>query len=82
VAPLAFCTKTADISIRESKNISQAGLAERRKSIALVYSGEFPSYKEAYRRKQQVKRWSRTKKEALITGELVRLNKIKRRKRT
>ncbi|HCA78638.1 MAG TPA: hypothetical protein DEP53_02775 [Bacteroidetes bacterium] len=50
--------------------------------IALVYSEEFASYKEAFRREQQVKRWSRAKKEALIIGELVRLKKLAKRKRS
>ena len=50
--------------------------------IALVYSEKFPSYKEAYHREQQVKRWSRAKKEALISGELVRLKKLAKRKRS
>jgi putative endonuclease len=50
--------------------------------IALVYSEEFASYEETFRRERQVKRWSRAKKEALITGELVRLKNLGRRKRT
>ncbi|MDP2886879.1 MAG: GIY-YIG nuclease family protein [Ignavibacteria bacterium] len=45
------------------------------RAIALVYSEEFPSYKEAYRREQQVKRWSRAKKEALIAGKLAQLKR-------
>lgn len=49
--------------------------------IALVYSEEFSSYKEAFRREQQVKRWSRAKKVALITGALDRLKKLAKRKK-
>jgi len=50
--------------------------------IALVYSEEFASYKEAFRREQQVKRWSRAKKETLISGKLDQLKKLAKRKRT
>ena len=48
--------------------------------IALVYSEEFASYKEAFRREHQVKHWSRAKKEALISGELVQLKELAKRK--
>jgi predicted GIY-YIG superfamily endonuclease len=49
--------------------------------IALVYSEEYPSYKEAFRREHQVKRWSRAKKEALIVKDLDRLKKSAKRKK-
>jgi putative endonuclease len=48
--------------------------------IALVYSEEHPTYKEAYRREQQVKRWTRAKKEALIAGDLDQLKKLAKRR--
>ena len=48
--------------------------------IALVYSEEFPSYKEAFRREHQVKHWSRAKKEALISGDLHKLKRLAERK--
>jgi putative endonuclease len=48
--------------------------------IALVYSEEYPSYKEAFRREHQVKRWSRAKKEALVAGDMDRLKKPAKRK--
>ncbi len=50
-------------------------------AVALVYSEEYPTYKEALRREYQVKRWSRAKKEALIAGNLTELRKLAKRKR-
>ena len=43
---------------------------------ALAYSEEYPNYKEAFRREQQVKRWSRAKKEALINGDRIELKRL------
>jgi len=49
--------------------------------IAMVYAEEYPSYKEAFRREHQVKHWTRAKKEALISGNLVQLKKLAKRKK-
>jgi putative endonuclease len=43
--------------------------------IALVYSEEYGTFSEARRREAQVKRWSRAKKEALVSGDLTKLQK-------
>jgi putative endonuclease len=44
--------------------------------ISLAYSEEFLTYKEAFHREQQVKRWSRAKKEALINGNRIELKRL------
>jgi len=49
--------------------------------IALVYSEQYPSYKEAFRREHQVKRWSRARKESLVSGKLSELRELAKRKR-
>ena len=50
--------------------------------ISLAYSEEYHTYKEAFHREQQVKRWSRAKKNALISGDINELKRLaKRRKR-
>jgi predicted GIY-YIG superfamily endonuclease len=49
--------------------------------ISVVYFEELSSYKEAFRREHLVKRWTRAKKEALISGDLVQLRKLAKRKR-
>lgn len=40
------------------------------------------TYKKAFRREHQIKRWSRSKKEALVAGDLNRLKKSAMRNRT
>ena len=50
--------------------------------VALVYSEKYETLAEARRRENQIKRWSRTKKEALISGDINRLKGLsKSRKR-
>jgi putative endonuclease len=79
-----YCGSTRSLEKRVKEHF--AGRACRTtkidRIIALVYSEEFPSYKQAYRREQQVKRWSRSKKEALIAGDPSRLKTLAKRKRS
>jgi len=62
---------TKDIEKRYAKH--RAGAASRTTSldppISLVYSEEHDSFPKARQREAQVKRWSRAKKEALVTGD-------------
>jgi len=44
----------------------------------LVYYEEFPTFADARRREAQVKRWSRAKKEALVSGDLAKLQQLAR----
>jgi putative endonuclease len=41
--------------------------------VDLVYTEEFEAFVEARRREAQIKRWSKSKKEALVSGDLVKL---------
>ena len=43
---------------------------------SLIYSEEFETFHEAHQREAQVKRWSRSKKEALASGDLAKLRKL------
>ena len=47
-------------------------------SVALLYSEEFEIFSEARKREAQIKRWSRAKKEALVSGDLTRLKELSR----
>ena len=49
-------------------------------SIALVYSEEYETFSEARRREAQVKRWSRAKKEALVSEDISTLQKLAKSK--
>jgi len=42
----------------------------------LIYSETFESFPEARKREAQVKRWSRAKKEALVSGDFSTLRKL------
>jgi predicted GIY-YIG superfamily endonuclease len=44
--------------------------------VALVYSEDYPTFSEARKREAQIKRWSRAKKEALVSGDLNRLRRL------
>jgi putative endonuclease len=48
--------------------------------ISLIYSENFESFSEARHREAQVKRWSRAKKEALVSGDLATLKKLAKSK--
>jgi len=41
-----------------------------KKPVSLVYSEIYPDIKTAMNREMQIKRWTKTKKEALVNGDL------------
>jgi putative endonuclease len=45
-------------------------------SFDLLYSEEFGTFTEARRREAQIKKWSRSKKEALVSGDLAKLKEL------
>ncbi len=44
--------------------------------VALVHSEEYQTFGEARKREAQIKRWSRAKKEALVSGDTARLHEL------
>ena len=44
----------------------------------LLYSEELDSFSDARKREAQIKRWSRSKKEALVAGDLSTLKELSR----
>ncbi|MBW1837250.1 MAG: GIY-YIG nuclease family protein [Deltaproteobacteria bacterium] len=44
--------------------------------LKLVYSESLATFSEARKREAQVKRWTRVKKEALLSGDLAKLRKL------
>jgi putative endonuclease len=48
--------------------------------VQLVYSESYDSLKKAIERERQLKRWSRTKKKALIVGDAARLKQLGKRR--
>jgi putative endonuclease len=45
-------------------------------AVNLVYTEEFDTFAEARRREAQIKKWSRSKKEALVSGDLAKLKEL------
>ena len=45
-------------------------------SFKLVYLEKYPTRKEAMQREFQLKKWSKAKKEALVSGDLILLKKL------
>ncbi len=44
--------------------------------VKVVYSESFPTFSEARKREAQIKRWNRAKKEALVAGDMVKLQNL------
>jgi len=51
-----------------------------RRPLLLVYSEPHPSKKSALRREKQIKKWTRAKKQALITGNMNKLHQLAKRR--
>jgi putative endonuclease len=75
---LLYVGSTTDLVNRYQEH--QLGKACRTTAIdppsSLLYSEKFETNIEARRREAQVKRWSRAKKEALISGDLDKLKSL------
>ncbi len=69
---------TSDLARRVETH--QAGEASRftanRRPVALTYSESFPNRAAAVKRERQLKRWTRRKKDALISGNLQLLQQL------
>ena len=74
-----YIGSTTDLKLRSKDH--RAGKACRTTlldpPVVLVFTEEFGTFSEARRREAQVKKWSRAKKEALISGNLTKLKKIR-----
>jgi putative endonuclease len=63
-------------------NLGQgAAFTFKRRPLRLVYSENLGSLAQAVHREQQIKRWTRAKKEALIANELQKLKHLSKRRK-
>jgi putative endonuclease len=62
--------KTIEQRVNEHNSGLVAGYTQSRRPVALVHAEFTHSLIAAFEREQQIKRWSRAKKEALIEGRL------------
>ena len=60
----------------KAKNSKSAKYIKYFSSCRLVYSEMYPTRSEAMKREWQIKQWSRSKKEAMISGKLELLKKL------
>jgi putative endonuclease len=81
-------TSSDDLYIGVSKDLEQrldahhrgqgAEWTQRHPNARLVYREEHPTLSSARKRENQMKRWSRSKKEALLAGNLPLLKELAR----
>jgi LAO/AO transport system kinase len=65
-----YCGHTDDIEARMQQHFhGEIGYTAERKPVELVWQGEFETREGALAFEQQVKGWSRAKKEALVAGD-------------
>lgn len=73
-------TKNLDCRLKQHRFGHGAEYTRNFSSAELVYSEVFKSRSSAEKREQQIKRWSRAKKEALINQDFLLLQRLSRGK--
>jgi putative endonuclease len=68
-----------EIRVAEHQHGRFDGYTATRRPVALKYSEYFDRITDAIAAEQQIKRWSRAKKEALIAGDLKGLSQLAKR---
>jgi putative endonuclease len=73
-----YTGSTQDLEKRLQQHNAGEGAnhTKKRLPVKLAYYEEFNRIDEAFYREKQIQGWSREKKEALINGELNKLNKL------
>jgi predicted GIY-YIG superfamily endonuclease len=71
---------TEDVPARVQRHQDGTGAVwtAARRPVSLVFQEEHPAEAAAVARERQIKRWSRQKKDALISGSLTSLKKLSR----
>lgn len=69
-----YCGQTNSLERRinehNSNKTKSAKYTKIRRPVVLVFSEKYSTLQEAMKREFQIKKWTRKKKEALITGDL------------
>ena len=77
-----YCGQTDDLDARmQQHHAGEIGYTFTRKPVELVWQGEFETREGAIAFEQQVKGWSRAKKEALIAGDWNRIQALAKSKK-
>ncbi len=78
-----YCGHTDDIETRmQQHDLSESGYVSTRKPFNLVWQGEFETREGAIAFEQQIKGWSRAKKEALIAEDWDRIQELAKSKKS
>jgi len=73
-------SRNLDSRVKEHNDSRGAAYTSNRRPVRLVYWGASQIRDEAITREQELKRWSRAKKQALIEGDIERLKRLSRRR--
>ena len=73
---------TEDLASREATHNGRHGgsYTSTRCPVRMVYAEEYPSLSEALARERQLKRWTTSKKRALVLGDLASIKSLARRR--
>ena len=71
-------TEDVPARVRRHQDAKGAAWTAARRPVSLVFEEEHPSEAAAVARERQIKKWSRQKKEALITDKLTILKTLSR----
>ena len=72
-----YCGHTDNLDMRmQQHEAGNVGYTSTRKPVVLVWQSEFERREEAIASEQQIKGWSRAKKEALIAGDWDRISEL------
>ena len=72
-----YCGQTDNLDARlQQHQLSEVGYIATRKPVTLVWQGEFETREGAIAFEQQIKGWSRAKKEALIRGDWEQIQQL------
>ena len=76
-----YTGQTDDIENRMTQHgLGQIGYTSSRKPLKLLWQGEFETREAAIAFEQQIKGWSRAKKEALIAGNWAKIQQLAKSK--
>lgn len=77
-----YCGQTDDLDARMPQHhAGEIGYTSTRKPVELVWQGEFETREGAIAFEQQIKGWSRAKKEALIAGDWDKIQELAKSKK-
>ena len=78
-----YVGSTNDINDRVVRHKSGRGAVytKHHKPEELIYTEEYETYQEAFKRERQIKGWSRAKKEALVAGDIEKLKQFSKSKK-